>query len=243
MGSNQNAPPNIDQQDLKLAYKKALLFAIKKLNKFQNSGIACKIEPLDLVNEACEKTWSGQREWNQESTPDLFVHLAGCMNSILSNIYTSSDFKLIERSESGETSLMNKASNCNLENSLEFDSKVSFIIDYVAAAKKDIQTITELMLRDGITEPKEIASALGISTSEVNTQKVALKRVMQRISFKLHYIARNRKDLIEISRAIYIQKVTDIEELSQILKIPPNEVTQKQHELEFVLEEIDRGVI
>lgn len=244
METKQNdPPPNIDQKVLIPAYKKALLYAHKKLQRFNNSGIKCKIEPLDLVHEACEKTISRKRQWNPKQTPDLFVHLAGCIDSILSNIYTSADFNTIDRSESSQNFLMHQAESCSEENSRELDSKISFIIDYIVAAREDMQTITELMLREGVTEPKEIASVLNIPVSEVNAKKIVLKRIMKRISFKLHYISRNRQDLLEIARAVYIEKVTNVKELSKILKISTDEVKQQMQELNCVIKEISRGVI
>lgn len=244
MEIHQNGPPEIDPKTLLSAYAKALLYAERKLAKFQNSSLIGKISPKDVTHEAVVKVLSGERAWNPEAVPDLFVHLAGCINSIISNNYTSSDHRRTDSSDPDSQILKTQAcEKQSIEDIVEFESKVTFIIDFLAEAREDIKQIAELMLKDGVTEPKIIASMLGISVKEVNTLKLAIKRTMQRANFTLHYIASNRRDLIKIATAIYKHKATSADQLSEILQMPAADVRKQRRELYRVIKEIHRGLI
>ena len=244
METHQNSPPGIDPKTFLSAYSKALLYAERKLAKYKNSGLVGIISPEDVTHEAVLKVLNRERPWNQAATPDLFVHLAGCINSIISNNYTSSHFRQTDRSDPDNQLLRAQAvEQFSIEDSIEFESKVTFIIDFLSSAREDLKQIAELMLKDGVTEPKEIAESLGMTVKEVNTLKVVIKRTMQRANFTLHYIAENRQDLIYIANAIYKNKATSADELSEILQVPAADVREQRRELYRVINEIRRGLI
>lgn len=246
METNQSGPPGgssgINSKILE-AYPRALLFAHRKLAKYANTGLPARASPQDITHEAVIKVLTGVRPWNQEKTPDLFVHLAGCINSILNNHYTSADFSLTDGSDPEPRLLNTIACEYSLEDSMEFESKVAFVIDYLASIRDDLKQTAELMLKDGVTEPKEIALILGMTVKDVNTKKLAIKRIMQRADFLLHHIENNRRDLIAIATAIYKHKITSAHKLSTILNMPAADVRKQRRELYCVIEEIHRGSI
>ena len=195
--------PEIDNKSLISAYEKSLIYAHRKLRKFGASGLLSKLTPEDVANDAVAKTLSGERPWNEEKYPDLFTHLAQCISSDIYNAYTSSDFNKVNRGI-GSNEIISTAisSEANPEESLNLESKVEFIIDYLVATKKELKQVAEIVLREGVSEPKDIAEMLNISVSEVNSKKLALKRLMKRESLILHYIIKNRTDLVAIATAM-----------------------------------------
>lgn len=242
--THQKDPPKIDSAILISAYPRALLFAERKLLRFKNSGLGARLSAEDATHDAFAKVLSGDRLWNPEAIPDLFVHLAGCINSIISNAYSSYDYKNTDQHDP-ENKLSNteSCSEQSFESKVEFESKVTFIIDFLIDQREDVKEIAELMLRDGITEPRLIADHLNMSVEKVNASKVTIKRIMKRAHFTLHYIAKNRQDLIDISVAIYKHKITSADELSEKLSIPADEVRTQRRELYRTIHEIHRGLI
>jgi hypothetical protein len=153
------------------------------------------------------------------------------------------DFSLTDQCDP-ETQVLNaQASEQSIEDRMEFESKVIFVISYLASMRKDLEQIAALMLKDGVTEPKDIAIALGLSVKDVNAKKVTIKRIMSRTAFLLHYIEENRRDLIVIAVAIYKHKVTSADKLSIFMKMPAADVRKQRRELYSVIEEIHRGLI
>lgn len=65
--------------------KRLLAFAVKKALKFSSQNFFHLLDPEDLVHQAILQTLNGERPWNQNKCPDLFVHLAGCIKSNIWN--------------------------------------------------------------------------------------------------------------------------------------------------------------
>lgn len=234
----------ISDEVLALAYDKALLYAHRKLRAFHNSGLLSKLDAYDVTNDAVVKTLAGDRPWNREKSDDLFVHLAGCISSIISNAYTSADFQQVERRENSEEVIAE--SNINersIESIQEFESKITFLLDYIVSLRDDVEPVAKMMFKDGITEPSEIAQELGMRVSEVNSKKLAIRRMMLRTDFLLHYISNNRLDLISISLAIYKNKIVDAEGLSETLQISKHDARIQRTELNSIVRDIYRGII
>lgn len=229
---------------LELAYPKALIYAHRKLSRFKKSGLLSKIDALDVTNDAVVKTLSGQRPWNRKKNTDLFVHLAGCISSIINNAYTSSDFQLVERNASSEVLIAEININEDRADAiLEFESKITFLLDYLVSLRNDVEPVAKMMFKDGVTEPSSIAQELDIPVSEVNAKKTTIKRMLKRTDFLLHYISSNRQDLISIALAIYRDQIVDAKNLSQKLKISTSDARKRRNELYNIVQDIYRGVI
>lgn len=237
----------IQDEVLELAYKKALIYAHRKLSSFYKSGLQIKVDALDVTNEAVSKTLSGTRPWNREKVPDLFVHLAGCIRSIIHNAYTATDFQLVERDSSGaelsELHTYKVDASTDADAALEFESKVEFLIDYLVSLKDDVEPVANMMFKSGITEPSDIAEELGLTVAEVNSKKLAIKRMMTRTEFLLHYISKNRKDLIDIAQTIYRDNIVDSKDISKTLGISTIVAKAQKSQLYSIVNDIYRGGI
>ena len=239
-----NTKLGIDKRTLISAYKRSLLYANRKLRNFENSDLLRKLSPEDLANDAVVKTLSGRRPWNRTTCPELFVHLAGVIRSDIYNTYHGKDFSSLERGQASEDILLSTPSDEeNIEVTVEFESKVKFVLDYLVQANKELKQVAEVVLRDGVLEPREIAKTLKISVEEVNTKKLALKRVMKRSEFLIHYISNNRPELAAIASAVYKHKKTNDEEISLQLGIPVQRVTLLREELDKAVKGIYQGEI
>lgn len=237
-------PIKIDPGVLRLAYKQGLLYAVKKLRGFHDSGLVGQIDAYDVTNEAVAKTLSGDRPWNPEKNPDLFVHLAGCISSIISNAYKSSNNQLVERSKNSESIIANSSENSlAIDEEIELQSKIEFIFDYLVKKREDIKHVAAIILRDRITEPRDIAQTLNMTVAEVNTKKLAIRRIMEHTDFLLHYISANREDLLSIASAVYKEKINDTKALSQALNMSTGEARKKKDELDALANDIYRGIM
>lgn len=232
----------ISNEILVPAYNKTILYAERKMAAFKNSGMTSKTSPQDLAHEAVMLTLDGTRTWNKNKTPDLFVHLAGSVRSLISNMYTGSDFEINDRKLDGhEIITATSASENTPEEVLDFESKVSFIIAYIVATNQELKTVAEIIYRDGIHKPQDIAGHLGINVSEVNSKKSALKKLMRHTDFIIYYISKNHKNLAEITAITYIHNVTDNKAISQQLKLPIDRVRLLRTQLDNVVNDIHGG--
>ena len=222
---------------------KALKYADKKVSKFNNSGFVTHIDAEDLAQTAILKTWSGKRPWDQQKTPDLFVHLAGCIKSEISNIYQSSDNKMTDRRSSADDALRRFVSRDNPEELAELANKIEFLIDYVAEEKEHLVNIVKMIEKEGIDKPKELSQALGLSVKEVNTHKVALRRLFTRSNFLIRYIARNRKELLQVAKAILEEKIEDENILSKKLGLDVERTKILKSEVVNLVEDLRIGEI
>lgn len=239
-----NSTLGIEQSVFISAYRKALLYSDRKLSNFRNSGLVSKITPEDVANEAVAKTLSGKRPWNKEKCPDLFVHLAGCIRSEISNIYNSNDFKEVDRAiEGNEVIVSTKSNEPNAADIIEEESRITFIIEYVASFKEDLIQVAELVLRHQVNEPQDIAETLNITVKEVNTKKLALRRLMEHEKFLLYVIEKNRPDLTPLAELVLTKKAASDKEISVKLGIPLKKVKLLKDELERVVKDIYRGNI
>lgn len=182
-------PVKIDHAVLKEAYLRAIPFADRQLSKFKHSRMATMVSGMDMVNTAIQKTLDQTRPWNQEITPDLFVHLAGVIRSEISNIFSSVDFKTTDQHTSLDD-LLEIYPDSNIptpdaelerqQKLVETGKLVKSIILYVSKRHNNLTQMLDLMLVDGISKPQELANRLGVSVQEVNTMKLQLSRVVKK---------------------------------------------------------------
>lgn len=182
-------PVKIDNAVLKEAYLRAIPFADRQLSKFKHSRMAAMVSGMDMVNIAVRKTLDQTRPWDQETTPDLFVHLAGAIKSEISNLFSSADFKTTDQHTSLDD-LLDTYSDSNIptpdaelerkQQLVETGKLVKAIILYVSKRHNNLTQMLDLMLVEGISKPQELANRLGVSVQEVNTMKLQLSRVVKK---------------------------------------------------------------
>lgn len=243
MGIHQKGPPEIDSKTLLQAYSRALLYAERRMLRFKNSALGARLSAQDATHESVMKVLSGERPWNPEAVPDLFVHLAGCINSVISNAYLSQDYKSAHPGDPEDVFHYTAFSGKAVEDEVDFESSVTFVIDFIVEKREDLKEVAELMFKEGVTKPQKIADRLGMPVQQVNTMKLSIRRIFNNVNFAIHYISKNRQDLIEVLMAMHNEKITCNATLSERLKIPATEVNKQRREINRVIEEIHRGSI
>lgn len=172
----------------------------RKMNKLKGSVIFSRLTAEDIAHDAIAKTLSNERPWNSEKCPDLFVHLAGSAKSIISNQRNLKEVKSLETKDdldclykkvgNSQTivetdSMLAHRANRNAFSTPEeiqsADSSLNFLLKNIKKHRPDLIPIAEAMLVHEVSKPQDLAPYLGISVSEVNTQKLALKRIIYKI--------------------------------------------------------------
>ena len=137
-------------------------------------------EAMDVVQSAIAKTFSGERRWNPEKSPNLAQWLIQQVRSVASNAYRSPE----NRQEVSERVVSEKVfvtvdddtpENLFFENLSEAESE-EFVSGfyYFIAGEKPLTKVLDLLL-DGIKR-SEIAVKLSISRAEFDAIKKQLKR-------------------------------------------------------------------
>ena len=160
----------------------------RKMNKLDGRLAASRMSANDVVHEAIVKTMSGKRSWNPEKCPDLYDHLAGCVKSIISNTGRLKETKLVQtRGEYMDHTLENFSRTNHKEISFPPEqnhialSDLKFYIDYISEHRNDLLALANAVMVDEISKPRDLAEHLDMTVREVNTQKVALKRVIKKL--------------------------------------------------------------
>lgn len=148
----------------------------------------------DMVQEAIASLFEGKRNWNHTRNPDLFEYLKSVIDSKVSHLYESKEYKLTQpfpTTEEGQDveELLDKAdptsdhaiyltpSSNNPEDALLEKEKIKRDEAAVNAffeaihGEKDIEKLASLIM-DGYVKPSEIAKQMGVEVKEVyNLQK------------------------------------------------------------------------
>ncbi len=176
------------------------VYTKRKMNKLRGSVIHGRMSAQDVAHEAIAKTLSNERPWNAVKCPNLFVHLAGCAKSIMSNQINLKESKNIESrddldhyhekktdnqsivdSDSMKAHRSHRSATFSPEELQSAFSDFEFLMEYLAENREDLITLAKAMLVDEISKPQELASHLGINVSTVNAKKLALKRIVLKI--------------------------------------------------------------
>lgn len=197
----------IDDEILLPAYTRALLYAHRSLSRFNNSRMS-QITAEDLVNTAVSMVLSGQRPWNKESVPDLFVHLAGVVRSLIHNTYSSLEYRTISDPEDSQDVYEHISSNeVSTEDYLALIEQKKFILNYLSRyGEGNLSKVAEYMLVTGELKPSFIAEALGMTTESVYAYKAEIKRLVFKSDFLLSYLEENRPELKEVAESMFQQK-------------------------------------
>ena len=151
-------------------------------------------EAVDLVHQAIEKLLTGQREWNPDANPDLFLYLRGIVDSDLNHLakswenrFTQSEMMQVSGTdcdgEEKEFSVINMVPSAvpNPEEVLLHQGEESradgfFWGFYESLADKPrLQKIIECIL-DDVEKPADIAEKLGEPVNEIYNARKQLQR-------------------------------------------------------------------
>jgi hypothetical protein len=138
----------------------------------------------DIASEAITKTWDGTRPWNPNEF-ELIVHLKGCAESILSNIRTKKEKKLMintpqmEDESDGLEYLERKKGikeageipNSTIDADVEAATN---IILEVLSENPQLERLYDLLMEG--KAPREIADELNLSRTEIYNLRRTLER-------------------------------------------------------------------
>lgn len=180
--------------------KKLYVYTNRKMKKARGSLVSSRYTSREIAHDAIMKTLSDDRPWNSEKCPDLFVHLAGCAKSIMSNhnnlqepkntdlqenldchYEKQKEFQSIIEPDSMQFLRANRSASFTPEEIQSALSDFKYLMEYLTNNRDDLISLAEAMLVHEISKPQELAHHLGINVSKVNAKKVALKRILKRM--------------------------------------------------------------
>lgn len=172
----------------------------RKLNRLKGAAIHSRMTARDIAHDAITKTMSNEREWNPDKCPELFVHLAGCAKSIIFNNNNLMEAKKIKTQDNLDCYYEKRKDNQSIvppesmhshqaNRGISFTpeeiqlalSDLEFLMDYLSENRNDLLDIAKAMLINEISKPKDLALHLDIGVHNVNTKKLALKRIVKKI--------------------------------------------------------------
>ena len=171
-------------------YKRLVRHALRKMMRLKWRGayiahggaVPKGYEPSDLVNDALMKAMDGRRKWNKAVSPNLEQFLCSIINSDVNHLASSVDNAMGRRqlSSTNDPVITYEVPDTTPDTLLVvLDREWQHRFD--AAAAKELNGdafLTELLdcIKNGITEPGEIAIMMGKSVDEVNNAKKRLQR-------------------------------------------------------------------
>lgn len=145
----------------------------------------------DVVLDALSQLYGGEHRWDPTRYPDPFVYLVLVVKTKLWNLAVSSENRLSERGvedvnlveiTTPETLLL------EIEANDERRAQASRAASALAAElknDKELASLHELMIEQGILKPKELAQRLAKPARHINNLKKQLARAWKRIATRL----------------------------------------------------------
>jgi DNA-directed RNA polymerase specialized sigma24 family protein len=169
----------LDSHDWSASILKLTAYAVS-LCRLKRIALSSGLEPEDLVMEAIEKVYSGERNWNHLLEPDLHRFLLSVVKSILSNKSTSKDARIQGRMSEGGMAMVPAYDEAESE---------FYVKQLDAAINDEMKGDVELCLvykavKDGCS-PKEIAEDYAIDIETIHNAKKRLRRLVFNVIKKL----------------------------------------------------------
>ena len=166
----------LDEQPWDENLERLTLYARKRLRMLAWRGVAGDpvpggIEAADFAGEAIADVYTGVREWDPATCPDLLQYLFGVVRSKISNACTAAENTRVRREDP------------EVEPS-RGDKDDTFLWGFLSWIENEPQLMkaVELMM-DGYTDRVEIAARMGLEPSNVtNLQKKMRRRYRDYVS-------------------------------------------------------------
>ena len=234
---------NIDRQTIEVAYLKGLVYAHRQIARFNNHGMTAVISAEDVTHTALVKIFDGTRSWNPEKTPDLFVHLAGCIKGEISTCYRSADSRLLDRGISAEQLDRVESLEKTQEELEELKRMVQVILLYIEQHRQDLLEIATVMYESEISKPRDIADELSMSVNDVNIKKFALKRMLKSNRFVIHYVVETHAHLESVAKTVLRENLKRAKEIAEYLEIPESEARIKRDEFFGICDDLHKDLV
>lgn len=182
-----------DWNSITLKLANYTVYKLKRIT-WKEQRLPMGLMPEDMVQETIASLFEGTRNWNRTKYPDLFEYLKSIIDSKVSHLYESKEYKLTQpfpTTEEGQEveEILDKAdptsdhaiyltpSSNNAEDALLEKEKIKWDEAAVNAffeaihGDKDLEKLASLIM-DGYVKPSEIAEQMGVEVREIyNLQK------------------------------------------------------------------------
>jgi DNA-directed RNA polymerase specialized sigma24 family protein len=143
----------------------------------------------DVACEAILSLFGGPRRWEQTSQPDPWLHVKSVVNSILSNLVRAKENRVSNRDvedDAASTQSTPESEMIAAEGEVWLEKRRalahSLLQDEILAADDGtLLSLHDLIVRDDIHKPQELAQRLGTSVRDVNNLKKRFWRICRRV--------------------------------------------------------------
>jgi hypothetical protein len=195
--SMESEPPNphfasVSEEEWADIIDRLTLYAAARMSRLTWRGrrgdpAPAGMQPQDFVYAAISKCWAGDRPWILSKQPSLFSHLASVVQSDINHAAVGPENRLTQRIEGDDEGTSGSAKRpLNLVQLFEVQDAQRSPEGYVqdrqeldaffqfVGPEPLLKAATEVLLYEGVANPKEFAERLRITVSQANNLKKRL---------------------------------------------------------------------
>ncbi len=140
-----------------------------------------QLQGEEILHIAIEQTLSLRRQWNPKKCPLLYVHLAGCMKSIVFN----ASIRIKEVSYMGDEGYEGTLSSDSMsyetaESIFLLQEHINGFINFVEQNTPELISLATAIIKEEISKNQELEEYLKQDISMINNKKKRLKRLYQK---------------------------------------------------------------
>lgn len=143
----------------------------------------------DVVCEAMASLFGGSRRWDPQVQPDPWEHLKGVVNSLLSNLVRGKENRVNKRGVEEDVAVSQATPESELlkaehEEQLQKRRSRAYSLlqeEALAADDANLLSLHDLILKEDIHKPQELAKRLNVSVAAVNNLKKRFWRMCRRV--------------------------------------------------------------
>ncbi len=167
---------HLDSEDWDALYPRLFSYARRKANGLsflkERSELPLGRTYKDLVQDAIAKVFRGERNWNPDKNPDLYVYLTSVIDSLFSGLLNRSGHRNRDPLDPSEMEGSQKS---------DYNDCLKALETLVRDTSSDDENLDDVRqgIEDGMS-PGEIADFFGIDVKEVYNLKRKLRRRIDR---------------------------------------------------------------
>jgi DNA-directed RNA polymerase specialized sigma24 family protein len=143
----------------------------------------------DIVCEAMASLFGGPRRWDPKTQPDVWEYLKSVVNSVLSNLVRAKENRVNKRGVEADLAAVRETPETEMlsvehEEWLEKRRVRAYSLlqeEALAANDEALLSLHDLILKEDIHKPQELAKRLNVSVNAVNNLKRRFWRICRRV--------------------------------------------------------------
>ena len=143
----------------------------------------------DIASEAMASLFGGRRRWDAAAQPDPWEHLKSVVNSLLSNLVRAKENRVNRRDVDHDAAVILTTPESEVLRAedeerlkLRHERAYSLLQDGVLESDDpNLLSLHDLVLKDDIHKPQELAIRLGMSVKDVNNLKKRFWRICRQV--------------------------------------------------------------